>query len=93
MTSVTVTENHILETALYKAMILHTVEPRHTTTPLLRLLFCGPNTSPLIFLSENPVYPTTPLLPPTTTFGSPKSLFSLQNYPVNTTSQNAWWGC
>ena len=36
MTLVTVTENHILETALYKAMILHTVEPRHTTTPLIR---------------------------------------------------------
>ena len=36
MTLVTVTENHILETALYKAMILHTVEPRHTTTPSIR---------------------------------------------------------
>ena len=65
----------------------------NTTTPLLRPLFCGPNKSPLIFLSENPVNPTTPLLRPTTTFGSPESLFSLQNYPVNTTSQNAWWGC
>ena len=32
MTLVTVKENHILEAALYKAMILHTVEPRHTTT-------------------------------------------------------------
>ena len=54
-----------------------TVEPRHTTTPLFRPLFCGPNKSPLIFLSENPVNPTTPLLRPTTTFGSPESSFSL----------------
>ena len=29
------------------------LEPRFTTTPLLRPLFCGPNKSPLIFLSEN----------------------------------------
>ena len=70
-----------------------TVEPRLTTTPLLRPLFYAPNKSPLIFLSENPVITTTPLLRPPTTFGSPESLFSLQNYPVNTTSQNAWWGC
>ena len=55
----------------------HTVEPRLTTTPFLRPLFCGPNKSPPIFLSENPVNPTTPLLRPTTTFGSPESLFSL----------------
>ena len=51
--------------------------PVDKTTPLLRPLFCGPNKSPLIFLSENPVNPTTPLLRPTTTFGSPESLFSL----------------
>ena len=59
--------------------------PVNTTTPLLRPHFCGPNKSALIFLSENPVKPTTS--------GSPESLFSLQNYPVNTTSQNVWWGC
>ena len=57
--------------------IKNTVEPRLTTTPLLRPLFCGPNKRPLIFLSENRVNPTTPLLRPTTTLGSPESLFSL----------------
>ena len=70
-----------------------TVEPRLTTTPLIRPpRYCDhffmPRTKALSFS-----YLKIPLLRPPTTFGSPESLFSLQNYPVNTTSQNAWWGC
>ena len=52
---------------------------RHNHVFVYKLIQWNPaiRPPPLIFLSENPVNPTTPLLRPTTTFGSPESLFSL----------------
>ena len=69
MTLVTVTENHILETALYKAMILHTVEPRHTTTPLIRPPRYYDQRPPLGVLSRYFLYKITPLIRPVKMLG------------------------
>ena len=48
--------------------LLNTVEPRCTTTPLLRPLFCVPNERQIISLFYNLVNPTTPFLIPQSLF-------------------------
>ena len=62
-----------------------TVQPRFTTTRLIRPPIYYDHFLMARTKAHTFSYLKTPLLRPRTTFWSPQSLFSLQNYPVNTT--------